>query len=231
MPDIFVAEPKTNNSTAPQGLNVFQQPISPSGNNNPTNDNAPITTNTVHLFSALKKYPSGISFKDQDAQETVLLFIRRSFITNIPWIIIGFTLLIIPLGLPFVLKAIPNPLPSLSSTYYLFFATFYYLLTIVYLFINYITWYFNISLVTDKRIIDINFSNLIYKDIAATKLSLVQDVSFVQTGAIRTLFNYGDVLVQTAGTLENFTFEACPQPENVVRIIENLIGRRREYLG
>ena len=105
---------------------------------------------------------------------------------------------------------------------------FYYLIVATYWFINFISWYFNISLVTDKRVIDIDFSNLVYKDVAATKINLVQDVSFAQIGAIRTFFDYGDVLVQTAGTLDNFTFESAPQPENIVHIVEDLIGKRNE---
>jgi hypothetical protein len=100
-----------------------------------------------------------------------------------------------------------------------------------YWYINFISWYFNISLVTDKRVIDINFSNLVYKDVAATKMNLVQDVSFAQIGAIRTFFDYGDVLVQTAGTLDNFTFESAPQPENIVHIVEDLIGKHNELFG
>jgi hypothetical protein len=59
----------------------------------------------------------------------------------------------------------------------------------------------------------------------------VQDVSFAQVGAIRTFFDYGDVLVQTAGTLDNFIFESAPQPSNIVHITEDLIGRHNELFG
>jgi hypothetical protein len=223
MPDIFIAEPQ--NQTAPTSNSLiddqdFQQPVS-SAENLPSN-------NPVHLFSAFKKDPDGVDFKDKEGEEKIILFIRRSFITNIRWIFFGSLLLIIPLFLPFILKFFPNPLPLLPAKYYLFLSAFYYLIVATYWFINFISWYFNISLVTDKRVIDINFSNLVYKDVAATKINLVQDVSFAQIGAIRTFFDYGDVLVQTAGTLDNFTFESAPQPENIVHIVEDLIGKRNE---
>jgi hypothetical protein len=74
--------------------------------------------------------------------------------------------------------------------------------------------------------VDVDFSSVVYKNVSSTKLNLVQDVSFSQIGAIRTFFDYGDILVQTAGTLDNFDFTASPEPENVVHIIGDLIGGR-----
>jgi hypothetical protein len=91
--------------------------------------------------------------------------------------------------------------------------------------VSFITWYFNVSLVTSIRVMDVVFSNLVYKNVSATKIDLVQDVNYSQIGVFRTFFDYGDVMVQTAGTLDNFVFEAVPQPENVVHIIEDLIGK------
>lgn len=80
-------------------------------------------------------------------------------------------------------------------------------------------------LVTNQRIVDIDFENLVYKNVAETKLTLVQDVSYTQTGAIRTVFDYGDVLIQTAGTIDNFDLHAVPIPERIVNIVEDLIGK------
>ena len=225
MPDVFVAEKKQKKDA--------QNQQSQTGNVN--NDNLPAETipsldllkhgNSVHLFSSLCQYPNDITFQNQEIGETVLLFIRRAFITN-------FRLDI-------------NRSISYCSTYYFFscskiyslfpfffipvnfivvFVLFYYLVVLTYLYVSFITWYFNISLVTDRRIVDVDFSSVVYKNVAATKLSLVQDVSFSQVGVIRTFFDYGDVLVQTAGTLDNFEFNASPRPENVVHIIGDLIG-------
>jgi len=225
MPDIFVAQPKEKDTTVPEMPYVLEKqerPDKPIPIIQP-----PIDIRTpVHLFSAFKKNPDGITFRDQEGEETVLLFIRHSFITNVRWILLGIFLVILPLLILLALGSFQNTLPSLSGKYYFLIGVFYYLFVAAFFYINFITWHFNIALVTNKRIIDINFSNLVYKDIAATKLNLVQDVSFAQVGAIRTFFDYGDVLVQTAGTLDNFTFESAPQPENIVHIIEGLIGKR-----
>ena len=220
MPDIFIAEPKAQTATAPNELTPLLD-----------NEELQPPQNPVHLFSAFKKDPDGINFQDKEDDEKIILFIRRSFITNVKWIFFGSLLLVTPLFLPLILRFFPNPLPFLPNKSYFFFGAFYYLIIATYWYINFISWYFNISLVTDKRVIDIDFSNLVYKDVAATKINLVQDVSFAQIGAIRTFFDYGDVLVQTAGTLDNFTFESAPQPENIVHITEDLIGKSNELFG
>lgn len=229
MPDIFVAEPKQGPIVPeiPYVLEKQESPDKPIPIIQPPMD----INNPVHLFSAFKKNPDGITFRDKEGEEKILLFIRHSFITNIRWILFGIFLAILPLLMSLSLGFFQNPLPSLSGKFYFMLELFYYLFVATFFYINFITWHFNIALVTNKRVIDINFSNLVYKDVAATKLNLVQDVSFAQVGAIRTFFDYGDVLVQTAGTLDNFTFESAPQPENIVHIIEDLIGRRNEYLS
>jgi hypothetical protein len=218
MPDIFIAEPKTQTSVQNESTSLI-------------NDQEAPLQNPVHLFSAFKKDPDGVDFSDKDKDEKIILFIRRSFITNIHWIFFGLIFLVIPLFLGSILRFFPNPLPFLPNKFYFFLIAFYYLVVATYWFINFISWYFNISLVTDKRVIDIDFSSLVYKDVAATKINLVQDVSFAQIGAIRTFFDYGDVLVQTAGTLDNFIFESAPQPSNIVHITEDLIGRHNELFG
>jgi hypothetical protein len=231
MPDIFIAEPK-NEEPAPLRKRSILEERATSKEKLFSGEDSPIVLrNTVHLFSAFRKDPDGITFRDQEDEETILLFIRRSFITNLKWIFIGSFFAILPILLSFSLGFFQNPLPPLPGKFYLMFELFYYLFVATYWYINFMTWYFNISLITDKRVIDINFSNLVYKDVAATKLNLVQDVSFAQVGAIRTFFDYGDVLIQTAGTLDNFILESAPQPENIVHIVEDLIGRRNELSG
>lgn len=188
--------------------------------------NNTMTSGHAHIFSAFCENPYEVSFKDQEENEKILLILRRHFITNVSWIFITFILLILPAGFAILNSnfSIIN-LANFSTSFVVLLILFYYLSVSTYSFVNFITWYFNISIVTQKRIIDIDFSNLVYKNIAATKLAQVEDVSYTQAGVIRTLFDYGDVLVQTAGEFENFDFTAVPHPERVIKIIEDLIGK------
>lgn len=212
MPDIFVAK---NKNTEPS------KPIKPALALNAN----PGTTHHPHLISAFCEYPDHMKFQNQEAGETILLFLRRHFITNLGWIVVGIVFALIPIAFV-ILAGFGISFLQLPFRYTLMLVIFYYFVLLNYLFVNFITWYFNISFVTEKRVIDVDFSGLVYENVAATKINLVQDVSYSQTGVIRSIFDYGDVLVQTAGTLENFDFSAVPYPAKVVGIIENLIGKR-----
>lgn len=179
-----------------------------------------------HLLHSYLENPEGLTFEDQELGEKPLLILRRHFVTNLHWIVISAILFAVPLFfIPFFSTLSVFDFLQLPTRYLVIFAIFYYLISFTYLFVNFITWYFNISLITDKKVIDIDYSNIVYKNVAATKHSLLQDASYSQIGVLRSLFDYGDVLVQTAGSLDNFTFRAVPKPERVVKIVEELIGR------
>jgi hypothetical protein len=229
MPDIFIAEPKNEpKPPAPIKETTVLQEKAKSKRELFNNENDHEPDNSVHLFSAFKKNPQGITFEDQEDDEKIVLFIRKSFVTNLKWIFIGSFLAILPLFLTLFLGVLQNPLPTLSTKYYLLLGLFYYLFVASYWYINFITWYFNIDLVTNKRIVDVNFSNLVYKDVAATELSFIHDVSFSQVGAIRTFFDYGNIIIQVPGASDAFIFESAPQPENIVHIVEALVRKTNE---
>lgn len=225
MPDIFVASPKIKKA-APKKGPLSSQPKARDFKDNEMQAKPyiPPLEQQMHLFSSFCLNPKGIHFKNQEPGEKILLFLRRDLITNFMWIIISIALLVIPiLSFPFI--DLSKPIFIFPIKHIIIFILFYYLLVFTYVYVNFITWYFNIGLITNIRVMDVDFSNLIYKNIAATKISLIQDVSFTQGGVSRTFFDYGDVFVQTSGTLENIEFEATPKPENTVHVIEDLIGK------
>jgi hypothetical protein len=183
----------------------------------------------VKLLTSFKLKPQGISFRDQADNEEIFLFLRKHLITNVPWIITVFILNILPI-FGFVLfnnSFIPFTLPL---SYIFVLMAFYYLTIISFAFISFLNWFYNTSLVTDRRIVDIDFSDIIYHNVAITKLDLIEDVDYIQSGFIRSFFNYGDVFIQTAGEKMNFDFLAVPHPEKVIDVIQNLMGGDRDAI-
>lgn len=180
-----------------------------------------------HLFASFCDRPIGVSFANQQPNETVLLLLRRHLITNVGWITTTVLLLLVPPVLNIFAFPFDTSLPfNLPRQFFTIFIIFYYLAIFAYILINLITWFYNVSLVTTERIVDIDFSDLIYHNVAATKLSLIQDVEYTQVGVIRSLFDYGDVFVKTASGSPDFDFLAVPKPAQVVNIIEDLIGNK-----
>lgn len=203
MPDIFIKPDNTKKETLPAA-----------------------DSNRVHMLSAFLTDPLGISFAEQASDEKILLFLRRHFITNLLWILITILLLFIPV-LFFTFRSELQLLGTIDLPwrFIVIFIIFYYILVFAYAFINFLSWFYNVFIVTQKRIVDIDYSNIIIHNVAFTKLSHVQDVNYSQVGFIRSLFNYGDVFAQTAGTEPNFDAHSVPQPRRAAHIIGDLIGK------
>ena len=181
---------------------------------------------SAHFYSNLVLNPSNVTFENQDADEEIVLLVRRDLVTNVPWIAFAVILILIP---PIISSSYSffTPFFNLSAQTQLIAILFYYLIILGYILIQFSIWYFNIGLVTNKRIVDFDVSGILSKHVSETRLNLIEDVSYSQVGSIRTIFNYGDVIMQTAGTNVNFEFDRAPEPARIVRTIADMIGGPR----
>lgn len=230
MPDLFEAQvtgrdPRLNDIVATPTVEP-SSPVEPYLSESAEIPVAPVLRTpkytNMHIFTSYCELPKNVRFENQEDGEKILLFLRKSFMTNFSWLFFTSLLIFFPIAVALFGMSIVSQFPWRIV---LIASLFYCLLATSYIFASFITWYFNITLVTDRRIVDIDFQDLVYKDVAETKLTLVQDVKYTETGALRTLFDFGDVLIQTAGTIDNFDLLAMPRPERIVNTIEDLIGR------
>lgn len=180
-----------------------------------------IGSTKMHVYTAFATHPSHLRFENQEKNETVILFLRQHLITLVPWACIGALLLIVPTFIfPLVIKLISTSI-HIPVGYVIIGTIFWYIASFGLVFSKFVYWFFNIFIVTNERIIDIDFVNLLYKDVSETQLSRVQDISYQTRGIFATMFDYGDVTIQTAGEVPNFAFEIVPKPSQVVDIISD----------
>lgn len=173
-----------------------------------------------HKFNPLWAYifhPKNLKFETMENDEEVILFLRKHWITNVPWIFLG----IIMVLTPFFVSSL-SIFDSVPNNFMFIFILIWYLITIAYLLESFLTWFFNVYIVTDERIIDVDFHNLIYKEVSDANIDKIQDVTYKMGGVIRTIFNYGDIVLQTASEIPNFEFEAVPKPNKVVKVLQDL---------
>ncbi|MCA9392104.1 PH domain-containing protein [candidate division WWE3 bacterium] len=170
-----------------------------------------------------------ITFGSQKINEPVLLFVRRDVATNIGWVVVLTLLALLPTIVKIHGGAISiflggDPLAALFNAAELGLITLLYYMLILYVaFLNFLKWYFNVLIVTDQRIIDINFTPPFSWRTAQAQLEEVQDVQHTQAGILGIIFNYGDVMVQTAGTKQNIAISKVPNPNRIHElIIQNL---------
>jgi membrane protein YdbS with pleckstrin-like domain len=84
-----------------------------------------------------------------------------------------------------------------------------------------------VGIVTNKRIIDIDFYGLIYKEITSAKLEKIEDITVKSGGFFASIFNYGNIFIQTAGTEVNIEFFNVPSPNKVRDLINSLTTEKQ----
>ena len=168
-----------------------------------------------------------IRFKDQEEGEVVLLLLRRHFFTNSPWILVSFLIFLLPIV--FLLSPYKSIFPFLELLpgrflFFIIFGWYHFLMTFI--LISFVGWFFNINLVTDKRILDIDYWGFLHFNVSETPLSNIQDVTYNISGLPQTILNYGNLYIQTAGTSANFDFIDVPSPAAVHDLVTDLMQRK-----
>ncbi len=165
-------------------------------------------------------------FETQDPDESALLLLRAHIITNLGWILVVIFLSLVPLL--FLNTDLFKPLFeqfNLSGAAARSLALLWYLFVVAFAVQSILYWYFNVYIVSSKRIVDVDFLQLLYKKISSTELGNVQDISTTKGGVFQAIFDYGDVHIQTAGTLPEFEFNSVPSPDKVADTIETAKGK------
>lgn len=172
---------------------------------------------TKHSLSSILVRPHVFNFSEKNDDEEVLLVARQHWIVNVSWIVIAIAMAIFPMFFSIV------PLLSSFPANFQFIAIiFWYLITFAFAFEKFISWYFNVYIITGERIIDVDFNNLLVKRYSSADLDMIQDTTSEIIGAIPTVFNYGKVLVQTASEVNEIEFENVPNPEKIIKLLQDL---------
>lgn len=173
-------------------------------------------------LTAFAVHPDGLRFETQEDTEEIILFLRQHLIVLLPTALIGVVLVIAPtIIIPFLLRFLTLPI-SIPAGYVVVGTVTWYVLTFGFLLSKFLRWFFNIYIVSNERLVDIDFVNLLYKEFSEARLDKIQDLSYTSRGILAALFNYGTVHVQTAGEMPNFSFDSVPNPEEVIKTIGDL---------
>lgn len=204
MPDVFVAETKDR----VESVGAYQRDYSTVEGHNQSIDKP---------WAAFVVKPTRIKFETQEKEEEVLLLLRRHLVTNVPWILLAILGSVVP-----ILEGLLPGIRDLPEVWRQAGTVIWYLLVFGYILENFLTWYFNVFMVTDERIVDVDFYSLIYKRVSAAKIADIEDVTFSQNGVVRAIFDYGTVYMQTAGAQREFEFEDVPHPRKVAAFVNEM---------
>jgi hypothetical protein len=198
---------------------IFEKPITPPASVKPKKI---LKSSSLGPLTCFAVNPTGVRFETQEEEEQVVLFMRQHLIVNVPWVVIAIILIIAPTVVFPLLQTMIGASLVVPTGYMLVGTLFWYVGTFGFILAKFLGWFFNIYIVTNERIVDIDFYYLLYKNFSQAELNKIQDLSFSSGGVFASLFNYGNVIVQTAGESPNLEFNKVPYPDRVVETIRNL---------
>jgi len=171
----------------------------------------------------LKKLPN------LTADEKIVHVLRRHPLT-LAALVVGYVVL---LAMPVIgWWALKNYAPGILIHPYWFplivlVSSFVFLFIWLFLFQSFMDYHLDIWVVTTQRIMNIKQLGLFSRRVSELRLYRIQDVTATVTGVFHTLFDYGDVEIQTAGEQERFNVEDIPRPNDVTKSILGLAETER----
>lgn len=165
----------------------------------------------------LSFFTSTNSFKGQLPDEKTVLISQKHWITLTgPVIFLWFFIF-----LPFLVKRFIE-----NTSWYSNFSGCFWFLTTVYFFALWLVFFYNLMIyllntviITNKRVIKREQIGFFRYSHSETEINKIQDISVKIKGPLATLLNWGDLEIQTAGSLNKFNFRTLPSPEKIKKII------------
>ena len=155
--------------------------------------------------------------------ERVIMTIHRHWFDLLSHLFAAFALAgILFIGFPILPTIFPYLTVGEGEVLFYFIETLMMLFCWLFLFLIWIDVWFDTWIITNERIVNIEQKGLFAREISELSFSKVQDVTSEVDGILHSIFNYGEVFVQTAGEKEYFHFRSVPDPVGVKSLIMKL---------
>ncbi len=167
----------------------------------------------------------------QKSYEKVEYIVRRHWITFLPVILFFILLLAIPFGLYWLIL---NTLIVLlqNPVYYvavILLVSIYYLSVILFFYTYFVTFHLDLWVITNDRLMDVEQKTLFARTVSEVDLYQIQDASSEVHGIFPSIFNYGNIILQTAGPVPKFVFRNVANPNKLREAILNLSAEDKKY--
>lgn len=178
---------------------------------------------TRHIDSSFNPFPRNFSFHGREEDETVVLVVRSHWIMYFPHVIAA----LLVLAIPWILAV---SVPDIIINGFVFSSL---LITVILLSLSilinaYISWFYNVSIITDERIIDIDLPSIMSHTVSEIQLDKIQDVTDKQNGVLGNVLDIGSVYIQTAGSNQDVEFQNISRPRDVHDTLSDLLDMKEE---
>ncbi len=152
-----------------------------------------------------------------EESEVVLKIVRRHWFIMLGEVVGVLLAIVTPLALLFFIdKYTTETIEVLTNTYLILFVyALWILVVIIQAAFAWTNYYFDMWIITSKRIIHVEQKAMFSRVMSSFRLERIQDVTVDIHGLFHTVFDFGDIQVQTAGAERKFILETAPNPNEL----------------
>lgn len=182
----------------------------------------------------MKKFPiiqGHRYFESQEQAEEVILLTRKHWLALITPFIYGlFVSVILVVFFDLALKTGEEIFGDFSDGGVEAFKVLLVMFIVLVSFSSWLIRYLNVIIVTNKHLVDVSQRAFFVRSVSTLALQDIEDVSIAKKGLLSTVFDYGNLKIQTAGELPNFELKTVADPETVQRQIMECKAKRETAL-
>ncbi|MDP2656550.1 MAG: hypothetical protein Q8P11_03245 [bacterium] len=163
--------------------------------------------------------------------EHVILSLRRHPLIILLDLLLFVFLMLIPI-IVYVMVYLTGVALSDNLTLFAFIilaTSIYYLFIWLFTLHSLLDYVLDIWIITTERIIDMEQKGLFAFSVSEQEIHRIQDMTAEINGILPTLFNYGNVYIQTAGEKERFMFKQVRNPRGVIHILSRLVDESSQH--
>jgi hypothetical protein len=163
-------------------------------------------------------------FKEVGKDENIIKVLHRNWFDILQQFFIIFIMILALAGGFFLLPVLFPDVVQEQNSYnlFIFMESTFFLFLWIYAFFIWVDYYFDVWIITNERIINIEQKSLFVRSVSELKFERIQDVTVEVKGVIPTVINYGNVFVQTAGEKERFVFRHISNPYAIKDLIMSM---------
>ena len=167
----------------------------------------------------------------QKTYERIVFFLHRNLITFVPVILTFIFLLSAPIAVGYLLRGLFIPWweNSLYQPLMILFGSAYFLSIFMFFYSYFVTFYLDVWIITNDRLVDIRQVSLFSRTIAEVDLYQIQDATSEVMGFWASIFNYGNIYLQTAGPVPRFVLYNVYDPNHLREKILDLSAEDKKY--
>jgi hypothetical protein len=170
------------------------------------------------------------SFPGQETNEPVFVFARPYFIAFLPMASLFGAVALVSFLAQYGLSVgyFNGILSTIDANSAILFIGVFQLMALIVFFVAIFDFYYDVVIVTDRRLVDIDQEQLFSRRISELALEDVEDVTSDIRGFLPTLLTYGTVFIQTAGKETQFQMQNIRYPREVAAIVLDLADQAKK---